>query len=90
MCRYRETRSTLVAAQPIIDGCDYVFPSRAKTPYSALWQEQGHSIGLYLQAMKKRAKKGGEGRAITELDPSRSAPHCEDVDGSRWRAARYF
>ena len=40
------------------DGCDYVFPSRAKTPFSGFGKSKAALDKAVLAAMKKRAKKG--------------------------------
>jgi integrase len=48
----------LVNAQPKVDGCDYVFPSRAKTPYSGFGKGKAKLDKALLTAMKKQAKQG--------------------------------
>jgi len=48
----------LVAAQPKLDGCDLVFPSRAKTPYSGFAKSKAALDKAVLTTMKKAAKKG--------------------------------
>lgn len=50
----------LVEAQPIIDACDFVFPSRAKTPYSGFGKSKAKLDELVLAAMKKHAKNGAK------------------------------
>ena len=48
----------VVTAQPIIEGSDYVFPSRAKTPYSGFGKSKAKLDKLIFAAMKGQAKKG--------------------------------
>jgi integrase len=51
---------TIIEAQQRIDGCDYVFPSRTKTPFSGFGKSKtrlGKAVLLYMQ---KRAAKGAE------------------------------
>ena len=50
----------VVTAQPIIEGCDYVFPSRAKTPYSAFGKSKAKLDKAVIAAIKTRAKKGAK------------------------------
>jgi integrase len=50
----------LMAAQPKYDDCDYVFPSRAKTPYSGFGKSKAKLDRAVLAAMKKQAKKGAK------------------------------
>ena len=50
----------VIAAQPKIDGCDYVFPSRAKTPFSGFGKSKAKLDKAVLAAMKKQAKKGAK------------------------------
>ena len=80
----------LIKSQPKFSDCDLIFPSRAKTPYSGFTKSKAKLDKAVLAAMKAHAKAGTDGRASAKLDPSRSTPHREDVDGSRWRATRYF
>ena len=62
----------VIAAQPKIDGCDYVFASRAKTPFSGFGKSKAALDKAVLSAMKKHAKKGVKVEILTELDPSAS------------------
>ena len=48
----------LIDAQPKIDDCDHVFPSRAKTPFSGFGKSKAALDRAVLAAMKKHAKKG--------------------------------
>jgi integrase len=48
----------VIAAQPKQDDCDYVFPSRAKTPYSGYSKSKAKLDKAIFVAMKKQAKKG--------------------------------
>jgi integrase len=50
----------VIAAQPRYDDCDYVFPSRAKTPYSGFSKSKAKLDKATLAAMKKQAKKGAK------------------------------
>jgi integrase len=50
----------VIAAQPKQDECDYVFPSRAKTPYSGFGKSKAKLDKAALAAMKKQAKKGAK------------------------------
>jgi integrase len=50
----------VIAAQPTIDGSDYVFSSRAKTPFSGFSKSKAALDKAVLAAMQKRAKKGGK------------------------------
>ena len=50
----------IIEAQPKLDDCDYVFASRAGTPFSGIRQEQGQLESTVLAAMKKQAKKGAK------------------------------
>ena len=49
-----------IAAQPTIDGSDYMFLSRAKTPFSGLSKSKTALDQAVLAAMQKRAKKGAK------------------------------
>ena len=51
---------TVIEAQPRIDGCDYVFPSRTKTPFSGFGKSKAKLDKAVLTEMQKRAKKGAE------------------------------
>ena len=53
-----EAALAVIKAQPKIDGCDYVFPSRAKTPFSGFGKSKATLDKAVLAAMKKQAKKG--------------------------------
>ena len=48
----------LIYAQPKIDDCDYVFPSRAKTPFSSFGKGKATLDRAVFAAMKRPAKKG--------------------------------
>jgi integrase len=50
----------VIAAQPTIDGSDYVFSSRAKTPFSGFSKSKAALDKAVLAAMQKRAKKGAK------------------------------
>jgi len=50
----------VIAGQPTIDGSDYVFSSRAKTPFSGFSKSKAALDKAVLAAMQKRAKKGGK------------------------------
>ena len=48
----------VIDAQRKIDDCDYVFPSRAKTPFSGFGKSKAALDKAVLAAMKKHVKKG--------------------------------
>jgi integrase len=48
----------IVNAQQRFDDCDYVFPSRAKTPYTRSGKSKAKLDKTVLASMKKHAKKG--------------------------------
>ena len=48
----------VIEAQPKIDGCDYVFPSRAETPFTGFGKSKAKLDKAVLAAMKKQAKEG--------------------------------
>jgi integrase len=50
----------IIKAQPKFDDCDYVFPSRAKTPYTRSGKSKAKLDRGVLAAMKKQAKKGAK------------------------------
>ena len=50
----------VIAAQPTIDGSDYVFSSRAKTPFSGFSKSKAALDKAVLAAMHKQAKKGAK------------------------------
>jgi integrase len=50
----------VIAAQPTIDGSDYVFSSRAKTPFSGFSKSKAALDRAVLAAMQKLAKKGAK------------------------------
>ena len=79
----------IIVAQPKIDGCDYVFASGAKTPFSAFGKSKAALDKGLLTALKKHARNR-KGRSNTKLDPSRSAAYRKELNGAFWRAARYF
>ena len=47
----------VIEAQPKIDGCDYVFPSRAETPFSGFGKSKAKLDKAVLAAMKKQAER---------------------------------
>ena len=51
---------TVIEARPRIDGCDYVFPSRTKTPFSGFGKSKAKLDKAILKEMQKRADKGAE------------------------------
>jgi len=51
---------TVIAAQPTIDGSEYVFSSRAKTPFSGFSKSKAALGKSVLAEMQKRAKKGAK------------------------------
>jgi integrase len=48
----------VIEAQPKIDGCDYVFPSRANTPFCSFSKSKAALDKAVLQEMQKQAKSG--------------------------------
>jgi integrase len=50
----------VIEAQPRIDGCDYVFPSRTKTPFSGFGKSKARLDKTILIEMRRRANKGVE------------------------------
>ena len=48
----------LIEAQPRIDGCELVFPSRSKTPYSGFAKSKAKLDKAVLRVMKSHAKTG--------------------------------
>ena len=52
------TARTVIEAQPQIDGCDYVFASRTKTPFSGFGKSKARLDTSVQLDMEKRAKKG--------------------------------
>jgi integrase len=50
----------VIAAQPKNDDGDYLFPSRAKTPYSGFSKSKAKLDKALLAAMKKQVKKGAK------------------------------
>ena len=57
MYRYRMQRCTVIEAQPRIEGCDYVFPSRTKTPFSGFGKSKAGLDKAILIDLRKRAIK---------------------------------
>ena len=53
-----EDALAVIEAQPKIDGCDYVFPSRAETPFTGFGKSKAKLDKAILAAMKKQAKEG--------------------------------
>jgi integrase len=54
----------VIDAQPKIENCDYVFPSRAKTPFSGFGKSKAAFDKAIRAAMKKQAKKGAKVEAL--------------------------
>jgi integrase len=54
----------LIEAQPKFDDCDYVFPSRAKTPYSGFGKSKAKLDKAVFASLNKRAKKGAKVEAV--------------------------
>jgi integrase len=54
----------LIDAQPKIEGCDYVFPSRVETPFSGFGKSKAKLDKAIFAAMKKQAKKGAKVEAF--------------------------
>jgi integrase len=50
----------LIEAQPKIDGCEYIFGSRAATPFSGFAKSKAKLDRALLAAMEKQAKKGAK------------------------------
>jgi integrase len=50
----------IIKAQPKFDDCDYVFPSRAKTPYTRSGKSKAKLDSAVGTAMKKQAKGGAK------------------------------
>jgi len=50
----------VIATQPKHEDCDYVFPSRAKTPYSGFGKSKAKLDKAVFAVMKKQAKKGAK------------------------------
>jgi integrase len=50
----------VIAAQPEQDDCEYVFPSRSRTPYSGYSKSKAKLDKAVVAAMKNRAKKGAK------------------------------
>jgi integrase len=48
----------IIEAQPKIDGCEYVFPSRKNTPFSGFGKSKAALDKAVLAALKKQAKSG--------------------------------
>jgi integrase len=51
---------TVIEARPRKDGCDYVFPSRTKTPFSGFGKSKAKLDKAILKEMQKHAKKDAE------------------------------
>ena len=54
----------IIEAQPKIDGCDYVFSSRANTPFCGFSKSKAALDKAVLQAMQKQAKIGTKVEAL--------------------------
>src|SRR5450759_4386596 len=63
-CFYSVMSTTLIEAQLKLDDCDFVFPSRAKTPYSGFGKSKAALDKAVLKMMKKQAKKGVKVRPL--------------------------
>jgi integrase len=50
----------LIEAQPKLDDCDFVFPSRVRTPYSGFGKSKAALDKAVLATMKKPAEKGAK------------------------------
>jgi len=55
---------TLIKAQPRIDGCDYIFPSSIKTPFSGFGKSKTRLDKAALLSKQKLAKEGAEVQSI--------------------------
>jgi integrase len=55
-----EAALTIIEAQPHVEGCAYVYPSRAGTPFSAFGKSKAALDKAVLLAMKKLAKPGAK------------------------------
>ena len=53
----------VIEAQPKLDGCDYVFPSRSQTPFSGFGKSKAAFDKLVHKALQERAKPG------TKIEP---------------------
>jgi integrase len=51
---------TLIKQQPRLDECDFVFPSRAKTPYSGFGKNKAALDRTVVAAIKQSAEKGAK------------------------------
>ena len=54
----------VIEAQPQIDGCDYVFPSRTKTPFSSFGKSKARLDKAVLLYMQKHVKKVADVEAL--------------------------
>ena len=54
----------VIKDQPRLDDCDYVFPSRAKTPYSGFGKSKARLDNAVLASLNKHAKKGDKVEAL--------------------------
>ena len=54
----------VIEAQPQIDGCDYVFPSRTKTPFSGFGKSKARLDKAVLLYMQKHVKKVADVEAL--------------------------
>ena len=54
----------IIEAQPKIDGCDYLFPSRVNTPFCGFSKSKAALDRAVLQAMRKQAKNGAKVEAF--------------------------
>jgi integrase len=50
----------IIEAQPKLEDCDYVFPSKVKTPFSGFGKSKAALDRAALIAMEKQVKKGGK------------------------------
>jgi integrase len=54
----------IIGAQPKAAGCDYVFPSRARTPFSAFGKSKAMLDKAVLETMQSQAAKGTKVRSL--------------------------
>ena len=59
-----KTALAFIEAQPKLDDCDFVFPSRAGTPYSGFGKSKAALDKAVLTMMKKQTKKGAKVRPL--------------------------
>lgn len=54
----------VINARPKIENCDYVFPSRARTPFSGFGKSKAALDKAVVAAMKKRAMKRAKAESL--------------------------